>query len=79
VAFVFVAATIARLGPNDARLMIGYAQGVIKIHFVSAKFKIYMYYFDLYNSSILSNPREVISRLLGVLGTACVVLAVLYY
>jgi len=38
-----------------------------------------MYYFDLYDSAILSNRREVLSRLVQVLGTACLVLAVLYY
>jgi sugar transferase (PEP-CTERM system associated) len=79
VALAFVAATIARLGPNDATLMLGYEQGAIKILLVSAAFMICMYYFDLYDSSILSNRREVLSRLVGVLGTVCVVLAVLYY
>ena len=79
VALAFVAATIARLGPNDAKLMLGYGQGATKILLVSAAFMICMYYFDLYDSSILCNPREVVSRLLRVLGTACVVLAVLYF
>jgi len=79
VALAFVAATIARLGPNDATLMLGYEQGALKILLVSAAFMICMYYFDLYDSSILSNLREVLSRLVGVLGTVCVALAVLYY
>jgi sugar transferase (PEP-CTERM system associated) len=79
VALAFVAATIARLGPSDATLMLGYEQGALKILLVSAAFMICMYYFDLYDSSILSNRREVLSRLVGVLGTVCVVLAVLYY
>jgi sugar transferase (PEP-CTERM system associated) len=79
VALAFVAATIARLGPTDATLMFGYEKGAIKILLVSGSFMICMYYFDLYDSSILSNRREVFSRLVGVLGTVCVVLAVLYY
>jgi sugar transferase (PEP-CTERM system associated) len=79
VALAFVAAAIARLGPNDATLMLGYEQGAVKILLVSAAFMICMYYFDLYDSSILSNRREVLSRMVGVLGTVCVVLAVLYY
>jgi sugar transferase (PEP-CTERM system associated) len=79
VALAFVAATIARLGANDATLMLGYEQGAVKILLVSAAFMICMYYFDLYDSSILSNRREVLSRLVGVLGTVCVILAVLYY
>jgi sugar transferase (PEP-CTERM system associated) len=38
-----------------------------------------MYYFDLYDSSILSNRREVLSRLVQVLGTMFILLAVVYY
>jgi sugar transferase (PEP-CTERM system associated) len=59
--------------------MLGYEQGAVKILLVSAAFMICMYYFDLYDSSILSNRREVLSRLVGVLGTVCVALAALYY
>jgi exopolysaccharide biosynthesis polyprenyl glycosylphosphotransferase len=38
-----------------------------------------MYYFDLYDSIVLSNRREVVTRLVGVLGCAFVALSVLYY
>ena len=38
-----------------------------------------MYYFDLYDSFVLANRREVVTRLVGVLGCAFVALAVLYY
>src|SRR5437879_3766183 len=38
-----------------------------------------MYYFDLYDSSVLSNRREVLARLISVLGTVCIFLALLYY
>jgi sugar transferase (PEP-CTERM system associated) len=79
VALAFVAATIARLGPNDATLMLGYQQGTIKILVVSAAFIACMYHFDLYDSSILSNRREVLARLIAVLGTVCILLASLYY
>jgi sugar transferase (PEP-CTERM system associated) len=79
VALAFVAATIARLGPSDASLMLIYEQGAIKIFVVSAAFVTCMYYFDLYDSSILSNRREVLSRLIAMLGTACILLALLYY
>ena len=44
-----------------------------------AVFLILMYYFDLYDSFVLSNRREVVTRLVGVLGCAFVALAVLYY
>ena len=79
VALAFVAATIARLGPNDATLLLGYEQGAFKILVVSVAFVACMYYFDLYDSSILNNWREVLTRLIAVLGTVCVLLAVLYY
>ena len=78
-AFAFVAAAIARLGPNDATLMLGYEQGAIKILVVSATFITCMYYFDLYDSPTLSNRREVLARTIQVQGTACVLLTVLYY
>jgi sugar transferase (PEP-CTERM system associated) len=38
-----------------------------------------MHYFDLYDSSVVSNRREVATRLVQVFGTACIVLACLYY
>jgi sugar transferase (PEP-CTERM system associated) len=79
VALAFVAATIARLGTSDAAMMLAYEQGIVKIIVASAAFITCMYYFDLYNSSILSNRREVSSRLIAVLGTACILLAFIYY
>lgn len=79
VALAFVAATIARLGANDASVMLNYEQGFLKIFVVSAAFILCMYYFDLYDSSILTNQREVVTRVIQVLGTVCILLAVLYY
>jgi sugar transferase (PEP-CTERM system associated) len=75
----FVGATIARLGASDATLMLNYEQGFLKILVVAAAFVICMYYFDLYDSSVLTNRREVITRGIQVLGTVCILLAVLYY
>ena len=79
VALAFVAAALARLGANDASLMLNYEQGFLKILVVSGAFIICMYYFDLYDSSILTNHREVVTRVIQVLGTVCIILAVLYY
>ena len=79
VALAFIAATIARLGTTDASLMLSYEQGFLKVVVVSAAFVICMYYFDLYDSSILNNRREVLTRLVQVLGTTCLVLAGFYY
>lgn len=69
----------ARLGTGDAAIVLSDEQGFLKILVVSAAFIICMYYFDLYDSSILTNGREVVTRLFQVLGTACIVLALLYY
>ena len=79
VALAFIVAAIARLGATDASVMLSYEQGFLKVLVVAGAFVVCMYYFDLYDSAILSNRREVLSRLVQVLGTACLVLAVLYY
>jgi len=79
VPLAFVLATIARLGSNDARIMLSYEQGLFKISLASAVFVTCMYYFDLYDSTILSNRREVLTRLIQVLGAMCVLMAALYY
>jgi sugar transferase (PEP-CTERM system associated) len=79
IGLAFIVATIARLGATDASVMLSYEQGFLKVLVVAGAFVLCMYYFDLYDSAILSNRREVLSRLVQVLGTACLVLAVLYY
>jgi sugar transferase (PEP-CTERM system associated) len=79
IALAFVAATIARLGTNDATLVLSYELGGVKILILSAVFITCMYYFDLYDSSILSNRREVYIRLVQVMGVVCILVALLYY
>jgi sugar transferase (PEP-CTERM system associated) len=79
IALSFVAAAIVRLGTNDANVMLRYELGFLKIITLSGAFIVCMYYFDLYDTSILSNRREVLSRLIQVLGTMCILLAVVYY
>ncbi len=63
----------------DARIYLLYENGAGRIGLVVLVFLVLMYYFDLYNSSILTNRREVVTRLVGVLGCTFVTLAVLYY
>jgi sugar transferase (PEP-CTERM system associated) len=75
----FIAATFARLGANDANLMLNYERGFLKISVVAIVFILCMYYFDLYDSLVLSNRREVLTRLVQVLGTVCIMLALLYF
>ena len=79
VAGAFVIATIARLGMRDASVVLGYEQGFLKISILSVAFILCMYYFDLYDSLILRNWREVLTRLVQVLGTVSIVLACFYY
>jgi sugar transferase (PEP-CTERM system associated) len=79
VAFGFVAAAVARLGVDEANLMLNYQRGFLKILVVAAVFTVCMYYFDLYDSGVCSNKREVLTRLVQVFGTVCILLAVLYY
>jgi sugar transferase (PEP-CTERM system associated) len=79
IALSFVIAAVLRLGTSDASLMLKYEQGLVKIAALSAAFILCMYYFDLYDSAILSHRREVLSRLIQALGTMSVLLAVVYY
>jgi sugar transferase (PEP-CTERM system associated) len=69
ISFAFLAAMVVRLGPGTAILMLNYQHGTLKIIVVSAAVITCMYYFDLYDSTILGNRREVQIRLVQVLGT----------
>ncbi|MGH9710166.1 MAG: sugar transferase, partial [Candidatus Acidiferrales bacterium] len=79
VAFAFVAASVVRLGTGSATLMLNYESGFLKIFIVVILFITCMYCFDLYDSFVLSNWREVLTRLVQVLGTVCILAAILYY
>jgi len=79
IALSFVAATILRLGTTDAVVMLQYEQGLFKILVLSGAFLLCMYYFELYDSSVLGNRREVLIRLIQVLGAVSLVLALAYY
>ena len=79
VSLAFLAATVARLGPGGAGYVLSSQHGSIKIFFISVAFVICMYYFDLYDSAVLGNRREVLIRLTQVLGTVYCLLLLLYY
>lgn len=79
IALAFVTATIARLGPNDGTIVLGYEQGLTKIFIVAVAFIACMYYFDLYDSLILNNPREIHTRMVQMYGTVSILLAGFYY
>jgi len=75
----FVVAVVFWAGTTVDWIDLLYNNGLGRILLVVAVFVVLMYYFDLYNSFILANRREVVTRLVGVLGSAFVALAVLYY
>jgi exopolysaccharide biosynthesis polyprenyl glycosylphosphotransferase len=76
----FVFAVVLTAGDTTAaQAYLFYQNGAGRIGLVVLVFLVLMYYFDLYNSYILTNRREVVTRLVGVLGTTFVALAVLYY
>jgi sugar transferase (PEP-CTERM system associated) len=79
VIFGFAAAMIARLGTEEASLTLNYQRGLLRIFVVAAVFIVCMYYFDLYDSFICSNQREILTRLVQVFGTVCILMALLYY
>jgi len=76
----FVLAVVVWAGTIfDAFVYLVYQNGIGRIAVVMAVFLILMYYFDLYDPFVITNRREVATRLLGVLGCTFVALAVLYY
>ena len=79
IAVAFLMATIAWFGTNDATIVLNYEQGFVKILVVAAVFVLCMYYFDLYSSWVLNSPREVLTRMIQMQGTVCILLAGLYY
>ncbi len=79
ITLALMASALARLGAGEARFMLTYQYGSLKILFVSVAFLTCMYYFDLYDSAIVSNRREALVRLIQVLGVAYIALGLLYY
>ena len=80
VTLAFVVAVVFWAGTAmDANIYLLYENGFGRIGLLVGIFITLMYYFDLYDTTVLSNRREVVTRLVGVLGSAFVALSVLYY
>ena len=79
ITLALVASALARLGVGEARFMLTYQYGSLKIVLVSVAFLTCMYYFDLYDSTVVSNRREALVRLIQVMGVAYIALGLLYY
>jgi exopolysaccharide biosynthesis polyprenyl glycosylphosphotransferase len=71
-------AMIAILGTQDAALALGYERGDERIALVVGLFVLCMYYFDLYDLSVLRNSREVVINLIQCFGSFFIVLACVY-
>lgn len=74
----FILAAFARFG-RDAVLFLNFEGGYGQIALAASVCLICLYYFDLYDSLIISNPREVLTRLIQVLGATCLIMAPLSY
>ncbi|MHB8499936.1 MAG: TIGR03013 family XrtA/PEP-CTERM system glycosyltransferase [Candidatus Acidiferrales bacterium] len=79
ISLALVASALARLGAGEASFMLTYQYGAVKILFVAVAFLTCMYYFDLYDSTIVSNRREALVRLIQVMGVAYLALGLVYY
>src|SRR5579859_1353710 len=53
-------------------------RGLVNVFIASIVFLLCMYYYDLYDSPVLDNPREVKARLVQVVGTTSIILALMY-
>ena len=75
----FLGATVARLGRGASAYLLDYQHGSFKILVASLGIITCMYYFDLYQSSILRSRREIVIRLTQVTGTVYSLSVLLYY
>jgi sugar transferase (PEP-CTERM system associated) len=74
----FLLAAHVRFGENSA-LLLHYAGGFSQVALASGICLLCLYYFDLYDPLIISNAREVLIRLIQVLGVTCLIIAPLSY
>ncbi|MGA2631325.1 MAG: TIGR03013 family XrtA/PEP-CTERM system glycosyltransferase [Terriglobia bacterium] len=74
----FALAAFVRYGP-DTVLFLNYEGGLGQIGLAAGISLLCLYYFDLYDTLIISNSREVLTRLIQVLGVTCLIMAPLSY
>ena len=79
ISLAFLTATLARMGTDGAGQVLQDQHGSLKILVLSVAIVICMHYFDLYDTSILSNRREVHIRLAQALGTVYCLCVLLYF
>jgi sugar transferase (PEP-CTERM system associated) len=64
---------------EDAELYLLYEQGLLRIGIAAGVVMLCMYYYDLYDSFVIRNSREVVTRLIQAFGMSCLILAGIYY
>ena len=79
VAFCALIGTTYVFYGQDSSILLFYENGLLRISIVCAICMVCIYYYDLYNSLVISSAREVVTKLVQVVGTTCIILAVLYY
>lgn len=72
-------ATLAFGFPAGLSLHLAREQAFLKITVACLVCMVCMFYYDLYEFQVLANVRQIITRLIQVLGTACLILSFLYY
>lgn len=79
IAAFLLAVLVAAGTATDASIFLLYENGLGRIAFIVTVVLVMIYYFDLYSSMVLSNSREVFTRLVGVLGCTFLALALFYF
>jgi sugar transferase (PEP-CTERM system associated) len=79
VSVAFISAAVVRLGVDGMTHDFNYEHGSLKISATALVTVISMYYFDLYDTSVLGNQRAVRIRLFQALGTVYSLAVLLYY
>jgi exopolysaccharide biosynthesis polyprenyl glycosylphosphotransferase len=79
IAAFLLAVLVAAGTTTNAGIFLLYENGIGRIAFIVTVVLVMIYYFDLYSSMVLSNTREVFTRLVGVLGCTFLALALFYF
>ena len=78
-ALAFGAATLIFLGPLNASISLSYEYGFAKIALIVFTLLLCMYFCDMYDSMILRNQREVVTRMFQAMAILCCLFGALYY
>jgi sugar transferase (PEP-CTERM system associated) len=79
VVLAVIAAAVARLGPEDAIGLVREGSLLWRAILIAGVLQVCLHYSDLYDLRTLNEPRELVIGLIQALGSASLVLALLYY